>query len=431
MKYTPRELFGLLGSPIGRHQFLDGIRYRAFPLYAAAARLHRARLPASTRFVAVVGSFGKTTTSRALRAALGQDPQAHVAANSWSRIAQRVLAARARDAHVVIEAGIAGLGEMARYAAVIRPDVTVVTAVGSEHHRSLGTLDDTRNEKADMVRALRPAGLAVLNGDDPNVLWMRGETGARVLTFGLGDGNDVRGGDLRLDWPHGMELTIEAGGASARLRVPLFGEKMAYPLLAATAVALDAGRSLDDVAQDLARLPPTPGRMQPAPLPGGVWLLRDEYKSAPETVHAALDALATIPARRRVVVMGDVSEPVGPQGPVYREIGARLAEIADLVVVTSAKFQPIAAGARRAGIAPDAILDAGRAVHEVVALLRRVLAPGDVVLLKGRDTQHLERIYLALAGREVRCRLVFCDVRLRCDRCPMLARGWSAHVDPA
>jgi UDP-N-acetylmuramyl pentapeptide synthase len=425
VKYSPSQLLDLFRTPFGRRQIAIGLRFRAWPAYAAAARVRRSLLPATTRVVAVVGTFGKTTTSRATRAALGLDPAAHVSANCWDHVARRLLAARARDRDVVIEVGIGGPGEMARYAAVVRPDVTVVTSIGSEHHRSLGTLERTRDEKAHMVRALRPDGLAVLNGDDGHVSWMRGETRARIVTYGLDPGNDVVGSDLQIDWPRGMSLTITARDTSARVHVPLFGEKMAYPLLAATAVALDGGRTLDDVARDLARVTPASGRLQAIALPGDVWLLRDEHKAAQETVHAALDVLATIPARRRLVVLGDVTEPVGSQGPVYRAIGARLAAIATRAVVVGGMYRPIAVGARAAGAGHGHVIDAGRNVHDALARLRALLEPGDVVLLKGRDTQHLERIWLALEGRTVGCRLVHCDSRIRCDRCPMLERGWG------
>jgi UDP-N-acetylmuramyl pentapeptide synthase len=424
VKYSPKQLIDLLRTPLGRQQIVAGLRYRAWPAYAAAARVHRARLPATTRVVAVVGTYGKTTTSRAVRAALGLDPAGHVSGNCWDHVARRVLAARAGDRDVVVEVGISGPGQMAPYAHVVRPDVTVVTSIGSEHRRSLGTLERTRDEKAHMVRALAPRGLAVLNGDDEHVTWMRGETRARVVTFGLGAQHDVAGTDLRLEWPHGIALTITARGESARVAAPLFGEKMAYPLLAATAVALDGGRPLADVARDLARVTPASGRMQAIALPNDVWLLRDEHKSGLETFFAAVDAFAQVPARRRIAVVGDVAEPPRPQGPVYRELGARLGAGVDRVIVVGHMHKRIAGGARDAGMPREHVIDAGADLQDALAALRGMLEPGDAVLVKGRDTQHLERIWLALEGRTIGCRLVFCDVRTRCERCPMLARGW-------
>jgi UDP-N-acetylmuramyl pentapeptide synthase len=158
-----------------------------------------------------------------------------------------------------------------------------------------------------MVRALTRDGLAVLNGDDRNVLWMRGETRARVVTYGRGEHNDVVFGDVRLDWPRGTRFRVHAGGVSGELHVRLLGWPMMYAVTAAVATALALGVPFDTIAERLATLTPTPGRLEPVELPGGVTLLRDDYKSTLETVDSALDVLESIPAKRKLVVIGDVS----------------------------------------------------------------------------------------------------------------------------
>jgi len=429
VKYSPRQIVDLLRTPVGRTIVAYGVRYRAWPLYAAAARLHRRRLGDRTRVVAVVGSFGKTTTARAVRAALGLDPDLHHAANSWSYLASAVLRVRPGTRHAVFEAGINGPGQMVRYAALLRPHVTVVTSIGSEHNRSLRTLEDTRHEKAEMVRALPAQGIAVLNGDDPNVLWMRTQTAARVVTFGFGADNDVVGSDVRLDWPHGMRLTVSVRGERRELRSRLLGEKMAGALVAAVAVGVAEGRALDDVLRDVAAVAPTPGRLQPVPLANGAWLLRDDYKSGLETIEAALDVLEQIPAARKFVVLGEVAEPVGPQGAIYRALGARLARFATGVLATGWHRRPLASGARRAGLSAGVIHPAELSILAAAAQLREQLAPGDVVLLKGREDERIERVALALTGRDVRCALQRCDAKVRCHLCPMLERGWPDAED--
>ena len=157
-----------------------------------------------------------------------------------------------------------------------------------------------------------------------------------------------------------------------------------------------------------------------------VLLLRDDYKSTLETVQAALDVFADTPAARRIVVMGEVSEPPGSQGPIYRELGNRIATMADLAVFVGGNFQRYAAGARQGGMENRALFDAKGSVLEAAAILCRELKPGDSVLLKGRDTQRLERVMLALTGRQVQCDIGFCDTRVvSCEECPMLERGWQ------
>jgi UDP-N-acetylmuramoyl-tripeptide--D-alanyl-D-alanine ligase len=367
---------------------------------------------------------------RALIAALGGQDHPSFQRNAWSSVARAVLRLRPQDRYGVIEVGIDGPGQMATYARMIRPDVTVVTSIGSEHRGSLGTLEVTQSEKSEMVRILSESGLAVLNGDDPRVLWMKSQTRARVITFGFDKLNDIRASDVTLDWPHGARFTLHAGGETHPLRIQLIGKHMVYPILAAVAVSLAEGLPLDRVLTALEALPATPGRMESVRLASGAFLLRDEYKSALETIEAALDVFCEIPAQRRIVVLGEVSEPPGSQGPIYRQIGERIAQIVSYAIFIGGNFQRYAAGAARGGLPRNALLNAGTSVLKAIEMLQDELKTGDIVLVKGRDTQRLDRVALALMGRVVRCDISFCNAKLRCEHCPMLERGWKQAGNP-
>jgi UDP-N-acetylmuramyl pentapeptide synthase len=379
--------------------------------------------------VVVVGSLGKTTTAAAVARMLGTRPASRIGLNSFGTLALAVLRVRPGSRHAVLEVGIDGPGQMGPYARLLRPEVVVVTGVASEHHRAFGALDATAAEKAAMVRALSPSGTAVLNGDEPLVRAMAAVTRGRVVTFGLGEGNDVRAGDVVLDWPHGMRFTLHAQGTTRAIRTRLVGRPAVYAILAALAVALVEGVALDRAAAALETLAPLPGRLQPVPFADGTVLLRDEFKSPVETIDAALDVLAAIPAARRLVVLGDVNEPQGRAGPLYRRLGARVAAVAAgaVFVTTSRDITRYRSGAMGGGLPRPAIAHA-RTVADALVALRARLRPGDVVLIKGRSVQRLERVALALAGRAVRCQLTFCDaVWVHCDDCPMLERGWNGR----
>lgn len=427
MRYRLSEIAVMLRTPIGRWQVARGVWFRCWPLVSVLAWLHRRTLARRTCLIAVVGSYGKTTTTRATLVALGLPLHRQNLWNAWSDVAAAVLRIRPWHRHAVIEVGIDGVGQMATYAALLRPDVVVVTSIGTEHGRSLGTIETTRHEKAAMVRALSRSGVAVLNGDDPNVVWMKSQTAARVIMFGLGESNDVRAAQVSLDWPHGTRFRLETANVTRAMHVPLLGETMLYTILAAIAVAEAAGLALDAVLPRLDRLPPTPGRLEPVALPNGAWLLRDDFKSGLETFGPALSVLADVPAGRRLAVLGAVTEPPGSQGPIYRDLGERFGRVTDSLVIIGGNFQRYAAGARRSGHDAATLHDAGSSVARASALLQERLQPGDVVLIKGRHDQRLERIGLALQGHAVRCVLERCEVKVRsCAQCPMLTKS-SLH----
>jgi UDP-N-acetylmuramoyl-tripeptide--D-alanyl-D-alanine ligase len=412
-----------LSTPLGRrHLWLGGKNY-LWPQLRPIASVHRRALARRARIVAVVGSYGKTTTTAAVCTALGL-PVPVRGDSTYANLALKLLRVRPWQRHAVFEVAIDGPGQMGPYAAMLRPDVAVVTSIGSEHHRSLGTLERAQAEKGRMVEGLRPGGTAVLNRDDPRVMAMAATTDARVVTFGFDSAADVRATEVRVDWPHGTRLALHVAGTVREVRLRLLGRVMVYPFLAAVAVAWAEGRPLDRAIADLEALPAQPGRLQLEPLPQGAWLIRDDFKASLETIEAALDVLAELPGRKTLVI-GSVSEPPGSQGPLCRQLGRRFAQVASRVVVVGPMFQRYAAGATAAGLSRAALVDAKRDVRAAWEAVQADLGPGDIVLVKGRDTERLDRVALALQGRPVRCTIEFCDLRgVRCQTCPKLETGW-------
>jgi UDP-N-acetylmuramoyl-tripeptide--D-alanyl-D-alanine ligase len=426
VQYRWRDIPALLRTQPGRWQLRRAAAYRAWPLLRVVASAYRRTLLRRTRLIVVVGSLGKTSTTRAVAEALGGNVGPRLRSNQFGFLALSLLAIPPWQRKAVIEVGISGPGQMAAYASMLHPDVTVVTSIASEHRSSFGTPERTRDEKAEMVRALPPSGLAVLNSDDRHVRWMAAETPARIATYGLGNEAQVRGLNPELQWPTGLSVTVCVAGNEALLRSRLIGKHMAYPLLAAVAVALSEGVELNTALQRLERLGPLEARLQPVRLPNGVTLLRDDHKSPVESIEAALDVLAEIPARRRVAVLGDVSEPPQRQSVLYARLGERVASVVHRVLFVGRAGKSYRVGTKHAGLALTAVTLCGNDIMVALAALRDDLAEGDVVLLKGRYGQRLERLALALQGTDVRCNLTFCDaINLPCSRCAMLTRGWQ------
>jgi UDP-N-acetylmuramoyl-tripeptide--D-alanyl-D-alanine ligase len=407
--------------------------YVLWPRIKTPAAAYRRRVVPRTRVVTIVGSLGKTTAMRAVAAALDVPARRLSQHNAFSSVAFAIFRIRPWHRHAVIEVGIAMPGQMVVYGPLLRPDVVVVTAITSEHNLSLRTLDVTRSEKSEMVRALHPDGVAVLNGDDPNVLWMRERTRARIVTFGVGERNDVRATDVELDWPHGKRVRVHARGAAVAVRTRLVGRIAVYPILAAIAVGLEEGVALDAMVARLGALDPMPQRLQRVVTPTGAVVLRDDFKSSLESVESALDVFETIPARRKIAVVGDVEQCPGSRRDTYRRLGERIGKSASHAIFLGDDCQAYANGAVRGGLPRTAVTKADDDLSAVFAALPDDLAEGDVVLVKGRGRQRLARIALGLLGRDVQCRIPACplDSAVSCDDCGMLERGWRPGEWPA
>jgi len=312
---------------------------------------------------------------------------------------------------------------MREYAKLVLPDAVIVTSIGSEHGSTLGSLESTREEKAAMVRALPPTGLAVLNGDDANVLWMRGETSAEAITFGHAPHNDVRTHNVGFDLIDAMRFTVHIGGADYGASTRLLGRHMAYPVLAAVALVGRLGMDVSVALRRIADLPPAPERIELSQTSSGYHLLIDTFKSHLETVEAALETFCALPAMRKLAVIGELEEPPGRQGDIYRDLGSRLAELASHVVFVGGKktMSPLSSGAKAAGMSGSVLHFADRSPRRAVQMLRPLLRPGDLVLIKGRSTQKLVRIAMALEGHAVACDIPHCALQPGCRMCEQLS----------
>ncbi len=424
LRYGARELVALAGHPLGRRMLRRMSFWLAWPLLYPLAWAWRRGAGRRITITAVTGSFGKTTTARLAAAALDLDPEA-LPSNFGSFLARALLVTPRRAPLRVLEVGISRRGQMRPYARMIRPDTVVVTSVGSEHSRVIGSLDDIAAEKSELVRGARPDGNLVLNGDDPRVLAMAALGGGRALTYGFAPECDFRATDVRLDWPRGTRFVAVTPAGTREVRLALFGEPAVRAALAALAVASLHGVGLDDAAARIAPVAPLGGRLRPFSLPSGAWLLSDHHKSGWETFAPALELLAELPARRRFVVLGNLTEAIGRPNDIYRELGERVARVASRVLYLGHGFRPFSVGARRAGMARDAVT-ACADVSAAAAILGRELGDGDVALVKGRANDKLERLELRLAGREVNCNLRRCNaLGVPCGSCPMLERGWG------
>jgi len=365
------------------------------------AAWHRAKF--SVPVVAITGSIGKTTAKELAAAVLGARCEVLKPASSFNNqwgLPLTLLRLGPEHGAAVLELGTNQAGEIATLAAIARPTVGVVTMVAAVHTEFLGTIEGVRDEKAALVRALAPSGIAVLNADDPRVASMAREAKGRVVTFGRAAGATVRVVGEATDTDAGLAFTLETGGRRQPVSVAFAGRHNVTNVLAAAAVGVALDLSLDDIARGLAAARPVGGR--------GVWkragevtILDDTYNASPLSVRAALDTLAARRAgRRAVVVLGDMLELGAFTDQAHREIGRMVAALpADELVGFGRASALTVEAARAAGLA-----DAHHAptFEDTVAHLLKRLTPGDVVLVKGSRGMRMERVVDALVARLAR-----------------------------
>jgi UDP-N-acetylmuramoyl-tripeptide--D-alanyl-D-alanine ligase len=267
-----------------------------------------------------------------------------------------------------------------------------VLNVGSAHLGEFGSPEGIAVAKGELVEALPGDGTAVLNADDVRVLGMRDRTRARVVTVGRGPEADVRATDVVLDGSGRPRFTLHAAGETAPVSLRVVGEHQVANSLSAAGAALAAGMTPGAVAAALSSAEPrSRWRMEVDRRADGVTVVNDAYNANPESMRAALAALAGLAGERRIAVLGGMAE-LGPDAPAEHERLGRdaVAAGADIVVAVGPDAVGIAEGATAAGHRAG-----GESVHvadRVAAreLLVRLLRPGDVVLVKASRSYGLE-----------------------------------------
>jgi UDP-N-acetylmuramoyl-tripeptide--D-alanyl-D-alanine ligase len=345
----------------------------AFAALGALGRAVRART--SARVVGITGSSGKTSTKDILAALCA--PHARTVANEGNfnqELGVPLTLARIEpDTEICIsEMGMRGLGQVAYLAAIARPHVAVITNVGPAHLELVETIENVARAKAELVDALPPGGIAIVP-DDPILepFLLRGDVDVR--RFAAVEESGV----------------FRIGDRSVRMRTNLAAAYHQQNLLAALLAADALGIEVEDgeLEVELSRL-----RGEEVPLPGGGVLINDAYNANPASLRAALqDLVVRAAGRRSVAVIGEMAELGAEAARYHREAGAAARELGvDLVVSVGGPLAREYAADEHASTLEDGAV-----------LVRRLLEPGDVVLVKASRAVGLERLADALAGAAV------------------------------
>ena len=359
----------------------------------ALAAWHRARF--AIPVIGITGSVGKTTTKEMIAAVLSQRFNTHkTQKNLNNELGVPWTLLRLDDGHhvSVVEMGISDFGEMRRLTHMVRPTIAVFSVIGDAHLEFLGDRDGVMRAKGEIFEGMDENGLAVLNGDDP--IQRKCHPNMRRVTYGLGEGCDVRGSDVRNLGEDGMRMTVRHSGGTFEVAIPAFGSHLASAALAAAAVGLELGLTGEEIARGVAQYQ-TVGDRARVIHAGDMTIVSDCYNANPNSCQAAVDSLMQLEGKRRVCVLGDMLE-LGPRTEeLHHGVGEYAAKAGvDLVIGCGPLSRAIADGAKAAG--SDVLYYEDKA--RLIAALGDILRPGDCVLVKASHSMAFEEIVKRLTG---------------------------------
>jgi UDP-N-acetylmuramoyl-tripeptide--D-alanyl-D-alanine ligase len=358
------------------------------------------RARTAARVAGVTGSVGKTGTKEALAAALARMPDAKVhrsvkSYNNHTGVPLSLARMPADSDYGVFEMGMNHAGEIAALTAMVRPHVAVITAIAPAHIEFFPTgIDGIADAKGEVFSGLEPGGTAIIPFDSPQrdrLIAHAKPYAACILTFGLGEGADVRAHQA-VATAKGSLITATLPDAELCFTIGQHGAHWVSNALAVIAAVSAMGGDLAVAGLALAELEGMTGRGARYQLANGAMLIDESYNANAVSMAATLDVLGQEASTRRIAVLGEMGELGAASEELHRSLAAPLlAAKVDFALLVGPAMAPLAdalGGQVEMRHVPDAAAAA--------ALVRSIIAPGDAVLVKGSNYVGMSAVVAAL-----------------------------------
>lgn len=347
--------------------------------------------------VAITGSVGKTTTKNLVSAVLERKYSLHKTAGNYNSIIgmpMTLLGLRRDNEGAVYELGMSSLGEIQYMSEVARPDIAVITNIGSSHLESLGSRENICRAKMEIVAGLKEGGTLFLNGDEP-LLQDHSSEKYQTVYFGMQNEQvDVFAYNIR-PFGQGSVFDIRTSGATYKnITINVMGNHNIYNAMVAFAIGLKMEIKEADIRDALLSYSPSNMRQHMYKL-GTVTVIEDCYNASPESTSAALEVLSSVVQRRggkKIALLGDMKE-LGISSPqLHSLIGERVVNLkADILFTYGSEAKDIAKGAINRGMNEEKIFSS-ESKDDIAKQLLQILKPNDVLLVKGSRAMKMEEI---------------------------------------
>lgn len=345
--------------------------------------------------VAVTGSSGKTTTKEMIASVLEESFNVLKNEGNLNNTIGLPITVFGMEKHhdiCVFEMGMNRSGEIESLASIVKPDVAVITNIGTAHIEYLGSRKGILEAKKEIFKYFTKENTAIINGDD-DMLSTIDNTNFNVIKYGLNEQNTLCARNIKQHGDEGMEFSLYIDGKLESFFVPLIGIHNVYNALSAIAVGLTMKMSIEKIRNGLAKFVPAKMRMEIFNTEDGIRVINDSYNANPDSTAAAIEVLKDMPCQgRRILILGDMLELGDYSETGHKRVGEKAAESKiDIIIAIGEKAKDIAKGAINKGMEEKHIYhfsDNAAAISK----LKSILQSKDTVLIKGSRMMKLEEI---------------------------------------
>ncbi len=358
------------------------------------AKLYRSQIDIPV--IGITGSVGKTSTKEMIASVLSE--RFHTLktnGNFNNEVGVPLTLFRLRKEHevAVVEMGISDFGEMTRLSDIVRPDCAVITNIGQCHLENLHDRDGVLKAKTEIFSSMNPQGRIYLNGDDDKLVTVTNSGDRKLVFFGIDNTSGIYAKDIVNLGLKGTKAVFVTPSGEFEVQIPVPGKHMVYNALAATAVALDLGMSIDQIQAGIAKFKPIGGHSSMIETKRYT-ILNDCYNANPVSMKAGIDVLSDALGRKAAII-GDMFELGKDEKELHYEVGTYAVQkgIDVLICIGSTLAKKYYEGASKQK--KDQVYYFAT-VEEAVSALPKLLCDGDTILVKASHGMHLEKVVAVL-----------------------------------
>lgn len=345
--------------------------------------------------IGITGSNGKTTTKEFTSSLLSHSFRVLKSEgnyNNYLGLPLTILKITEHDELAVLEMGMSAPGEIRSLTQIAPPDISVITNINPVHLEFFKNLEDIALAKKEILEGMKEQGTAVLNGDDPLVRKTAQDWKGKKIHFGLSSKCDIKASNIKKNGLKGMTFDLYYGDKKEKAHFPFYYKSYLYNLLAALGVASALSLSLEKIAPQISHLKPFSMRGSLIQFEKDIKLIDDSYNSNPKALEQALEGLASIPARRKLAILGDMLELGEKESEYHFQAGKQAARHGwDILVGVGPLCRYMVKGAHSESLKKEETFsfhDSEEAAEKIYPLLKE----GDFILVKGSRAMKMEKV---------------------------------------
>jgi len=351
------------------------------------ARYYKSSLNVNT--VAVTGSVGKTTTKDIIASVLSQKYKVLKTEGNYNNeigMPLTIFNMNKDTQMAVLEMGMSEFGEIDYLCKIAKPDIAVITNIGTSHIENLGSREGILKAKTEILPYIKQKGAAILNADDDMLITLKDRAGCNIIWYGIENKSGVYADNIELLGLSGSRCDIHLDGEVLKVFIPVAGKHMIYNAMAAAAVGKKFALSNEQITEGIRKFTPTKMRMDIKKCKNGITIINDVYNASPQSVKAALEVLKNSENSRKIAILGDMLEMGSYSNKYHFEVGEYAAKLGiDIIIAVGELSEYIKQGAEA-----NNALKVFYFKNQEEIEPENILKKGDIVLVKASRGIHLE-----------------------------------------